>query len=273
MPVPPNPTMTSLELRKPTQASRAGRPPRVDAKSIVDAAIAIGLSRVTIKEVAERLGVTAPALYRHVRNRDEIVKLAAIELALNRTQASGNGVGHHWSDLVKGCAHGMVELFVAEPQLICEVMNGTLGPDGEMDFVEQFLAAMAAHGFAPAESIRIHHAVAMLAIGAAVSATAMKSGYAGGLSHEESIRKALARRSRNALPLIRSALPTYLHIDPQQWRESLGALVASIAAHRGETVPDTQGAGIAIIKAKPGKTSPTARKSARERTGKKRHQT
>ncbi len=269
--------MTGLELRKPTQASRAGRPPRVDAKSIVDAAIAIGLSRVTIKEVAERLGVTAPALYRHVRNRDEIVKLAAIELALNRTQASGNGVNHHWSDLVKGCAHGMVELFVAEPQLICEVMNGTLGPDGEMDFVEQFLAAMAAHGFGPAESIRIHHAVAMLAIGAAVSATAMKSGYAGGLSHEESIRKALARRPRNALPLIRSALPTYLHIDPQQWRESLDALVASIAARRGEAVPDTQsgsqGAGMAVIKAEPGKASPAARKSARERTGKKRHQT
>lgn len=267
--------MTGLELRKPIQASRAGRPSRVDAKSIVDAAIAIGLSRVTIKEVAERLGVTAPALYRHVRNRDEIVKLAAIELALNRTQSSGSG--HHWSDLVKGCAHGMVELFVAEPQLICEVMNGTLGPDGEMDFVEQFLAAMAAHGFAPAESIRIHHAVAMLAIGAAVSATAMKSGYAGGLSHEESIRKALARRPRNTLPLIRSALPTYLHIDPQQWRESLDALVASIAARRGEAVPDTQGisrgAGIAVIKTEPGKASPAPRKSARERTGKTRHQT
>jgi len=230
--------MTGLELRQRTRTSRAGRPSRVDAKSIVDAAIDIGLSRVTLKQVAERLGVTAPALYRHVRNRDEIVKLAAIELALNRTQAGGSG--GQWPDLVQGCAHGMVELFVAEPQLICEVMNGTLGPDGEMDFVEQFLAAMAGHGFAPAESIRIHHAVAMLAIGAAVSAIAMKSGYAGGLSHEESVRKALARRSRNELPLIRSALPAYLHIDSGQWRESLDTLVASIAARRGEPAPGSR---------------------------------
>ena len=230
--------MTGLALRKRAQTSRVGRPPRVDARSIVDAAIGIGLSHVTLKEVAERLGVTAPALYRHVKNRDEIVKLAAIELALNRTQAGGNN--GHWSDLVRGCAHGMVELFVAEPQLICEVMNGTLGPDGEMDFVEQFLAAMASHGFAPAESIRIHHAVAMLAIGAAVSAIAMKSGYAGGMSHEESIRQALARRSRKELPLIRSALPTYLHIDSGQWRESLDALVASIATRRGDTPPGSR---------------------------------
>lgn len=269
--------MTGLELRQRTQASRAGRPARVDAKSIVDAAIAIGLSRVTIKEVAERLGVTAPALYRHVRNRDEIVKLAAIELALNRTQASGNSIGSHWSDVVRGCALGMVELFVAEPQLICEVMNGTLGPDGEMDFVEQFLGAMAAHDFASAESIRIHHAVAMLAIGAAVSAIAMKSGYAGGLSHEESIRKALARRARGELPLIRSALPSYLHIDPQQWRESLDALVASVAARRGEPMPAAPGnshlAGIGAINPGPGEKSPATRKSAREHTGKKLHQT
>jgi len=227
--------MGGVELRKRAPAARSGRPPRVDARSIVDAAIGIGLSRVTLKLVAERLGVTAPALYRHVRNRDEIVKLAAIELALNRTQAGGGG--GDWPELVRGCACGMVELFVAEPQLICEVMNGTLGPDGEMDFVEQFLAAMAVHGFAPAESIRIHHAVAMLAIGAAVSTIAMKSGYNGGMSHEESIRKALLRRSRKELPLIRSALPSYLHIDPQQWRESLDGLVASIAARRTGAAP------------------------------------
>ncbi len=262
--------MTGLELRKRTQASRAGRPPRVDARSIVDAAIAIGLSQVTLKAVAERLGVTAPALYRHVRNRDEIVKLAAIELALNRTQANGAGSGRHWSDLVKGCAHGMVELFVAEPQLICEVMNGTLGPDGEMDFVEQFLGAMAAHGFAPAESIRIHHAVAMLAIGAAVSAIAMKSGYAGGLSHEASIRKALTRRRREELPLIRSALPAYLHIDPLQWHESLDALVASIAARRGETPPGAN--RVASITPIPGKELPRTQKPTRSRTGKTRNQ-
>jgi len=229
--------MTGLALRRRTQTAARGRPPRVGAESIVAAAIDIGLSRVTLAEVARRLGVTVPALYRHVRNRDEIVKLAAIQLTMQRGQPAG--LASHWSDVVKACAHGMVELFVAEPQLICEVMNGTLGPDGEMDFVEQFLAALTPHGFDPADGIRVHHAVAMLAIGAAVSATAMKSGYSGGASHESSIRQALARRPSGELPLVRSALPAYLHIDPQQWQESLAALVTSIAARRGETLPQT----------------------------------
>lgn len=223
------------KLRKHAPVSRVGRPARIDPARIVKAAIEIGLARVTIKEVALRLGVTAPALYRHVKNRDEIVKLAAIELAVKRPQADGSA--RHWSDVVRGCALGMVELFMAEPQLICEVMNGTLGPDGEMDFVEQFLAAMKPHGFAPEETIGIHHSVAILAIGTAVSATAMKSGYAGRVSHEQSIRQALARRTRSELPLVRSALPAYLNIDPQQWQQLLGTLIADIAARRGEKLP------------------------------------
>jgi AcrR family transcriptional regulator len=222
-------------LRKPAPVARVGRPARIDPARIVQAAIEIGLARVTLKEVALRLGVTAPALYRHVKNRDELVKLAAIELAVKRPQAEGHA--RHWSDVVRGCALGMVELFMAEPQLICEVMNGTLGPDGEMDFVEQFLAAMQPHGFAPEDAVRIHHSVAILAIGAAVSATAMKSGYAGGVSHEQSIRQALARRKRDELPLVRSALPAYLKADPQQWRVLLEALIAGIATRRGEKLP------------------------------------
>ena len=228
-------SLSATVLRRRDSSPRAGRPPRIDPARIVKAAIEIGLSRVTLKEVAARLGVTAPALYRHVKDRDELVKLAAIELAVRRTQADGGA--KHWSDVVRGCARGMVELFVAEPQLICEVMNGTLGPDGEMDFVEQFLGAMAAHGFEPGESIRIHQAVAVIAIGAAVSAIAMKSGYAGGQSHEESIRKALARRSRKDLPLVRRALPVYLHIDTRQWWELVDALVANTAVRRGEKLP------------------------------------
>ena len=223
---------SALSLRRPADAPARGRPARVGSADIVAAAIEIGLARVTLTEVARRLGVTVPALYRHVRNRDEIVRLAAVELAMRRKRPAAGA--EHWSDVVRRCAEGMMMLFVAEPQLICEVMNGSLGPDGEMEFVEEFLAALVPHGFTPAEGIRIHHAVAMLAIGAAVSAVAMKSGYSGGLSHEAAIRSALGRRGTQELPLLRAALPAYLHVDAQQWRESLEALVAGIAArHAG----------------------------------------
>jgi hypothetical protein len=65
----------------------------------------------------------------------------------------------------------------------------------------------------------------------------MKSGYSGGHSHERSIREALDRRAPQELPRLRGGLGAYLNIDPQQWQESLQALVAGIAARRGESLP------------------------------------
>ena len=61
------------KLRQPLQAARAGRPARIDSARIVKAAIEIGLARVTIKEVALRLGVTAPALYRHFDSKEQVL--------------------------------------------------------------------------------------------------------------------------------------------------------------------------------------------------------
>ena len=137
--------MTGLALRRRTQTAARGRPPRVSAESIVAAAIDIGLSRVTLAEVASRLGVTVPALYRHVRNRDEIVKLAAIQLTMQRGQpiTGRGGLASHWSEVVKACAHGMVEcLFdlhrseLAQCDLLCDGQGRAFFRGGSQELTE-----------------------------------------------------------------------------------------------------------------------------------------
>ena len=45
-------------------------------QAVIDAAIEIGLDQVTLKQVAERIGVAPATLYMHVGNRDELVRLA-----------------------------------------------------------------------------------------------------------------------------------------------------------------------------------------------------
>jgi len=59
-----------------TTARRRGRPARIGRDDIVDAALAVGLDALSIQAVADRLGVSAAALYSHVAGRDEIVQLA-----------------------------------------------------------------------------------------------------------------------------------------------------------------------------------------------------
>ncbi|MGH8453857.1 MAG: TetR family transcriptional regulator, partial [Nevskiales bacterium] len=136
-----------------TGTPRLGRPPRVNAQAIIQAAIEIGLDGVTLKQVADRLGVAVPTLYRHVRNRDELVRLAAFQITLSRALPADPGA--HWSELARRYAESLFESFLAEPQLIGELLKGRLGPHAEVDVLEQFLAALAPHGFSAAEGAQL----------------------------------------------------------------------------------------------------------------------
>ena len=54
-----------------------GRPPRLSRDQIVAAALDVGIENLTMAAVADRLDTTHQALYRWVRNRDELVALVA----------------------------------------------------------------------------------------------------------------------------------------------------------------------------------------------------
>ncbi len=56
-------------------AKRLGRPPRVTAKQIAEAALAIGLEHATIRNVAARLDMSVPGLRHHVRTREDLVAM------------------------------------------------------------------------------------------------------------------------------------------------------------------------------------------------------
>ena len=53
----------------PTARRRVGRPPRIDAAMVIAAACEIGLDRVTMRAVAERLGFANPFHFSRVYRR------------------------------------------------------------------------------------------------------------------------------------------------------------------------------------------------------------
>lgn len=61
-------------------AIRRGRPPKISQQRIVEAAIDLGLDGFSMQGIAERLGVTPPALYTHVQGRQEVLDLVAADL-------------------------------------------------------------------------------------------------------------------------------------------------------------------------------------------------
>lgn len=215
--------------------SRVGRPPRVSTQAIIAAAIEIGLERVTLKRVADHLGVAVPTLYKHIRSRDELVRMAAFELALKRRAPERDDL--HWSEIAMGYALSLYESFVAEPQLVYELMKGTMGPDIELDFLERFLGALTRQGFSIEDGMHLHHAAAMLAIGASVAAISVISARESGKPMDHVLQQAAARREAETLPHTRSVLDTYVDAESRNWLDSLRLMLEGIAARRGETLP------------------------------------
>jgi len=223
-------TVAAAKTRETTP--RVGRPPRVSVAAIIEAAREIGLERVTLKEIADRLGVALATLYRHVKNRDELVRLAAFEAALERRLPdSKHG---HWTELATRYAETLFESFLAEPQIIAELLKGRIGPHAEVDVLEQFLGEIEKHGFSEEEGVRLFHAIGTLTIGAAAGAIGQKASHASGMPWTASMHDTLAQRDADELPRVRRVLPRALDADPHQWRPALDALLAGFAAQRSE---------------------------------------
>ena len=217
------------------RSGRAGRPPRVNAQAIIAAALEIGLDGVTLKQVADRLGVAMATLYRHVRNRDEMVRLAAFQLTLARSvpaQATG-----HWSELAVRYAESLYESFLAEPQLIHQLLKGELGPHAEVDVLEQFIAAMSRHGFSAIQSAQLFHALGMITIGAAAGSIGEAAATAAGTPWRSATRRVLEERGAAELQQVRRVLPAALEQDHIPWLPTLLSLLRGIAAERGEALP------------------------------------
>ncbi|MGH8456872.1 MAG: TetR/AcrR family transcriptional regulator, partial [Stenotrophobium sp.] len=217
------------------QTARVGRPPRVNAQAIIAAALEIGLDRVTLKQVADHLDVAVATLYRHVSNRDELVRLAAFQLTLAR--GLPDGANGHWSELATRYAESLFESFLAEPELINQLLKGELGPHAEVDVLEQFLGAISEHGFSEIEGVQLFHAIGMVTIGAAAGAIGLNASRSAGKPWDAAMRRTLGERDPDELPQVRRVLPDALNLDPIPWLPTLQRLLAGIAAARGEVLP------------------------------------
>lgn len=211
-----------------------GRPARIDSRAIFDAALELGLDQLTMKAVADQLGVSISTLYQYVKNRSELVRLAALQRAGTRTPPEN--AGQHWAELAVQYAQALLNTLLGEPQLIIELMGGGLDPRLEAESMEHFLAAMHAHGFTPEDGVRLYRSISMVTVGGAVGLLNIR-GQVRGTPHAAEVRRVLAEREPGQLPLLRQAADEYRREDVQIWLTALHELLAGVAAARGERLP------------------------------------
>ena len=223
----------------PAPQPRVGRPPSLSTQAIIAAALEIGLDKVSFKQLAARLGVNVATIYRYVRNRNELLRLAAFQLTLSRRLPEQEHA--HWSQLALRYAEEMFESFMNEPELVGEFLKGSIGPHVEIDVLEQFLGAMGRYGFSPEEGLMLHRAIGTMTIGAATGVIALRARQAAGTPWHVEIRRTLIERADSDLPNVRLAMSEYLKFDEWHWLVPLHQMLAGIAAERGEELPVPQG--------------------------------
>ncbi len=212
--------------------SRRGRPPRIDKSAITEAVLAIGTANVTMRGVAQYLGVSLPGLYHHVKNQDELLRLAT-QAAFARFPPPLYA-GEHWATWVRGYASYLRTVLAAEPALVEKFIGGGVPVDGEMEYIAHAVDALCEQGLTPDEAITAFGAVTAMAIGS-ISETHRENVHAaGGHPWLARIFQLTARSDASRYPALRTlANSGYYPFDQTAFQQRMTLLLSGIAAQYG----------------------------------------
>jgi AcrR family transcriptional regulator len=192
-------------------------------ETIVDAAIAVldgeGAEGLTMRRLAERLGVTSTALYWHVRTKDDVLDLAFDQIFGEVTIPPA---GDDWRADVRALAHGWRAAMLRHPWSPGLVGRPMLGPNvlARTEFLQ---SALVRGGLGGRRLAVVTHLVANYVIGAALTEATWQR-----------TARADARRHVTAYPTLAASG----HLDDTRWPDDDlfdGGLDAILAPGEGRT--------------------------------------
>ncbi|MEM9133636.1 MAG: TetR family transcriptional regulator [Actinomycetota bacterium] len=140
---------------------RLGRPPSISRDRIVATALELGgregLSALTMRRLADELGVTVRALYRHVEDRQEVIDLLAYRF-LEDAPPSLLDVDD-WRDSLRAHAHEVRRYYGRYPRLLLISLDEKVTPRGvhprRIELTEELLAFLTSIGLALPDALAI----------------------------------------------------------------------------------------------------------------------
>jgi AcrR family transcriptional regulator len=215
----------------PGDRPKVGRPPRIDRAMIARAAYEVGLDRVTMKAVADRLGVSVPGLYHHVDGRDDLMRLGA-EYSAAQIEVPVDH-GQHWTAWLLEWAQYSHDAFVAQPALLGQFLNGSLGVERMVTHVDAVVGVLTRQGFTPGEAVDAYDLVSECALGAAVSEIRFGEATRSGRPVLAEYHRVLATEPPDAFPHLRD-LVSSLSGRAGSFVDHVVTVLVGIAVRRGE---------------------------------------
>jgi AcrR family transcriptional regulator len=211
---------------------KVGRPAQLTREQIVEAAHEIGIDNLTMKTVADHLGVSVPGLYHYVRGKDDLMRLAA-ELSAGRMELPKDH-GQHWAVWLYEWAVYNRRAFMAQPGLLKQFLDGAIGADRQGAGIDTALGTLVKQGFTIREARTVYSVVSEFAVGAAVAAIRERQAAADGRPTLAEYHKLLAVREPDELPYLRAMVADITTEPSDGFHRGLLLLLRGIAAERDE---------------------------------------
>jgi AcrR family transcriptional regulator len=211
---------------------RVGRRPRIDRIMIARAASEVGLDKLTMKAVAERLGVSIAGLYHHVQGREELVRLGAEYAAAQIPVPVDHG--QHWTAWLLEWAYYVHDAFVAQPALLGQFLSGSISIEHMAEHMDAVLGVLTRQGFSPRDAIEAYGLVNDCALGAAVTEIRQIEAARAGRELFTEYRRMLTHEPSDALPNLRKVATITIPMK-RDVTDRILTLLIGIAARRGES--------------------------------------
>jgi TetR/AcrR family tetracycline transcriptional repressor len=208
----------------------------------VDLMAEVGLEALTLRRLATELGVSAPTLYWHVRNKRQLLDLMAEALVERAGRSTAPAPGQPWWDWLAEEARLMWRALTSHRDAAL-VVAGNRPTDTALPGIEQVMGSLVTVGFPPAEALRMILSISNYVIGCAVERQAEAA------RDQDPERDVRLLQQAGDLPYLRAALAG-LHgpgpsADDAGFEYGLALLIGGARAHHAELIGASAGAGVA----------------------------
>lgn len=195
-----------------------------------------GLDGLSLRRLAERLGVRAPTLYWHVRDKRQLLDLVAAEI-LRQTFENHRfpTPGQPWEEWLAARARSLRTSLLAHRDS-ARVLAGNRPPPDALGPIEQALAGLVDAGFSAADALR-----ALFSLGSFVMGEVLDAQGEATRGAEPAAHTLVRDEAGTILPFLRDAVPSVLGRADDRFEFGLGLLIAGLRARRDARPPGRPG--------------------------------
>ncbi|MEU9011267.1 TetR/AcrR family transcriptional regulator C-terminal domain-containing protein [Streptomyces sp. NPDC048479] len=202
----------SSPAKPPTRTPTRGRPPKLDPDRTIATALDLlneaGLDALTMRRLAEAMGVQAGALYRYFATKQDLLTAMAERMLADRDTAAPEGAGQGWDEELAGLARALRAALLRHRDG-ARVFAGTYSTGvNTLGFAEALIGTLREAGFNSGDAAQAMLAVVSFTLGHTLEEQAALSGEAP--ADPERLRQAV---TESAFPHLTAAVPVIADAD------------------------------------------------------------